>query len=89
MTACSNETILRAVATRARVALGAPLALDLFVLLRSLGEEGTRYSFSKLGSLLHDAQARPSCCLIQRWLPAIMRCFRPPRTALPLRWSCY
>ena len=53
VTACSNETVLRAVATRARAALGASLALDLFALLRSLGEGGKRYSFSNLGSLLH------------------------------------
>jgi hypothetical protein len=46
VTACSDEAVLRAVATRARVALGAPLALDLFALLSSLGEEGKRYSFS-------------------------------------------
>ncbi len=52
VTACSNETVLRAVATRARAALGAPLALDLFVLLRSMGEEGKRCSFSNLSSLL-------------------------------------
>ena len=52
VTACSNETVLPAVATRARVAL-APLALDLFALLRSLGEDGKRYSFSNLGSLLN------------------------------------
>ena len=51
VTACSNETVLRAVATRARAALG-PLALDLFALLRSLGEGGKRCSFSNLGSLL-------------------------------------
>jgi hypothetical protein len=56
VTACSNETVLRAVATRARVALG-PLALDLFALLRSLGEGGKRYSFSNLGSLLHASPA--------------------------------
>jgi hypothetical protein len=30
-----------------------PLALDLFALLRSLGEGGKCYSFSNLGSLLH------------------------------------
>jgi hypothetical protein len=48
VTACSNETVLRAVATRARVALG----LDLFALLRSLGEEGMRYSLSNHDSLL-------------------------------------
>jgi len=53
VTACSNETVLRAVATRARVALGAPLAMDLFALLRSLGEEGKRYSFSNLSGLLN------------------------------------
>ena len=40
VTACSSETVLRAVATRARAALGAPSALDLFALLRSFG--GTR-----------------------------------------------
>ena len=51
MTACSNEAVLRAVATRARIPL-APLALDLFALLRSLGEEGKRYAFANLGSLL-------------------------------------
>jgi hypothetical protein len=50
VTACSNETILRAVATRARAAL-APSALDLFALLRS-GEGGKRYSLSNLCSLL-------------------------------------
>jgi ankyrin repeat protein len=54
LTACSNETVLRAVATRARAALGAPLALDLFVLLRSLGEEGMRYSLSNLRSRLQS-----------------------------------
>jgi hypothetical protein len=32
--------------------LGAPLALDLFARLRSLGDEGMRYSFSNLSSLL-------------------------------------
>jgi hypothetical protein len=52
VTACSYEAVLRAVATRARVALGAPFALDLFALLRSMGEEGKRYSFSNLGGLL-------------------------------------
>jgi hypothetical protein len=52
VTACSIETVLRAVATRARAALGAPLALHLFALLRSLGENGKRYSFSNLGSVL-------------------------------------
>jgi hypothetical protein len=52
VTACSNETVLRAVATRARAALATP-ALDVFALLRSLGEGGKRYSFSNLGSLLH------------------------------------
>jgi hypothetical protein len=86
VTACSNETVLRVVATRAQAALGLPL--DLFALLRSLGEEGSRYAFSNLGSLLLKASP-PCCCLIQRWLPAKMRCFRPPRTALPLRWPCY
>jgi hypothetical protein len=52
VTACSNEAVLRAVATRARAAL-APLALDLFALLISMGERGKRYSFSNLGSLMH------------------------------------
>jgi hypothetical protein len=47
VTACSNG----AVATRARAAFGL-LALDLFALLRSLGEGGERYSFSNLGSVL-------------------------------------
>ena len=65
---CSNETVLRAVATRARAALGAPLALDLFVLLRSPGVEGMRYSLSNLCSLL--LQPPPSCCLIELWLPS-------------------
>ena len=51
VTACSSETVLRAVATRAQASL-APLALDLFALLRSLDEEGKRYSFSNLVSLL-------------------------------------
>ena len=55
MTACSNEAVLRAVATRARAALGAPSALDLFVLLRSLGEEGMRYSFSNVSSLMNSS----------------------------------
>jgi ankyrin repeat protein len=65
VTACSNETVLRAVATRARAALATPLALDLFVLLRSLGEEGMRCSFSDLSSLLH---ASPPLLL---WDPAM------------------
>jgi hypothetical protein len=38
VTACSSETILRAVATRARAALATPKPVDMFVLLRSLGE---------------------------------------------------
>ena len=63
LTACSNETVLRAVATRARAALGAgpaPLAaLDLFALLRSLGEEGKCYAFSNLGSLLPSTPFLP------------------------------
>jgi hypothetical protein len=54
VTACSHETVLRAVAKRARVALGVPSALDLFALLRSMGEDGKRYSFSNLGSLLQS-----------------------------------
>ena len=65
VTACSSETVLRAVATRAQADL-VPLALDLFALLRSLGEEGKRYSFSNLGSLLaspslllHDPELAP------------------------------
>jgi hypothetical protein len=53
VTACSNGAVLRAVARRARAALGAPLAMDLFALLRSLGEDGKRYSFSNLVSLLN------------------------------------
>jgi hypothetical protein len=70
LTACSNETVLRAVATRARAALGAnrssaPLALELFALLRSLGEEGKRYSFSNLCSLL---QASPPVLLLNQEL---------------------
>jgi hypothetical protein len=52
VTACSTETVLRAVATRFQAALTAPLAMDLFALLRSLGENGERYSFSNLSSLL-------------------------------------
>ena len=56
MTACSNETVLWTVVTRTRAALGAPLAaLDLFVLLRSLGEEGKRYSFSNPPLLLLES----------------------------------
>jgi hypothetical protein len=47
VTACSNG----AVDTRARAAFGL-LALDLFALLRSLGEGGERYSFSNLDSVL-------------------------------------
>jgi hypothetical protein len=66
VTACSNEAVLRAVATRARAAL-APLALDLFALLRSMGEEGKRCSFSRFenefGSLLH---ASPPLLLFDR-----------------------
>jgi hypothetical protein len=65
VTACSNEAVLRAVATRARAALGAPLALDLFVLLRSMGEAGKLYSFSNLGSLL---SASPPLLLFDRGL---------------------
>ena len=42
-------------ATRAQVALGAPKARDLFAHLSSLGEEGERFAFSKLGSLLLHA----------------------------------
>ncbi len=53
VTACSNETVLRTVGTRARVALGAPLTMDQLALLRSLGEEGKRYSFSNLSGLLN------------------------------------
>ena len=64
VTACSNETVLRAVATRARAALGAP-ALDLFALLRSMGAEGKRCSFSNLGSLLN---ASPPLLLFDRAL---------------------
>jgi len=47
------DAVLRAVATRAHAALGAPLALDLFALLRSLGEEAAihfrtfAFSYSK------------------------------------------
>jgi hypothetical protein len=52
VTTCSNATVLWAGATRARAALG---SLDLFLLLRSLGEEGKRYSFSN----------PPSYCLSQ------------------------
>ena len=68
VTAFSNETVLRVVATRARAALGSPLALDLFALLRSLDEEGKLYSFSKLGSLLH---ASPPLLLFD---PALAPC---------------
>ena len=68
VTACSNETVLRAVATRARAALGAPLAMDLFALLRSMGDEGERYSFSNLSSLL---KASPPLLLFD---PALAPC---------------
>jgi hypothetical protein len=34
-------------------------------------------------------RAPPSCVLMESWFPANMCCYRPPRTALPLRWSCY
>ncbi len=73
LNACSNETVLRAVATRARIAL-TPLALDLFALLRSLGEEGAM----RFRTLAVSCQAPPSCRLIKRLLPAKMRCFRAP-----------
>jgi hypothetical protein len=56
VTTCSNEAVLRAVATRARAALGAPLALDLFARLRSLGAECKRYSFSSLSTLLQSQE---------------------------------
>jgi hypothetical protein len=55
LTACSDKAVLRAVATRAQAALGAPKARDLFAHLSSLGEEGERFAFSKLGSLLVHA----------------------------------
>jgi len=63
VTACSNEAVLRAVATRARAALGCPLALDLFALLRSMGEEGKRCSFSNLGGLLLSDTSSPPLLL--------------------------
>jgi hypothetical protein len=65
LTACSNKAVLRAVATRAQAAFGAPKAPDLFAHLRSLGEEGERFAFSKLGSLL--VHARP----LLRFEPAL------------------
>jgi ankyrin repeat protein len=68
VTACSNEAVLRAVATRARAALGCPLALDLFVLLRSMGEGGKRCSFSNLGSLLLSDTSSPPLLLFDRGL---------------------
>ena len=49
------QYILRAVATRAHAVLGAPVALDLFALLRSFGEEGKCYSFSDFSILLQQA----------------------------------
>ncbi len=55
MTSCINEDVLWAVDIRARAVLGAPSALDLFVLLRSLGEEGMLYSFSNLSSLMNSS----------------------------------
>ena len=61
VTACSNETVLRVVATRSPTALSAPLVMDLFVLLRSLGEEGKRYSVSVLALTW-------SCCWVCRLL---------------------
>ena len=60
VTVCSNETVLWTVATRARASFGVLLALDLFALIRSMGEGGNCYSFSNLGSLLH---ARPPLLL--------------------------
>ncbi len=66
VTACSNKAVLRAVATRARAAFGCPLALDLFVHLRSMGEEGKRYSFSNLGGLLN---ASPPALLFDPLVP--------------------
>jgi hypothetical protein len=68
VTACTNETVLRAVATRARAALGAPLALDLFALLRSMGEVGKRCSFSNLRSLLLSDTSSPPLLLFDRGL---------------------
>jgi len=58
VTACSNETVLRAMATRARAALG-PSALDLFALLRSMGEEGKRCSFSNPSGFLRASPDSP------------------------------
>jgi len=46
--------------------LGAPLAMDLFALMRSLGEEGKRYSFSNLSGLLN---ASPSALLFDPLAP--------------------
>ena len=66
VTACSNEAVLRAVATRA--ALGAPSALDLFALLRSMGEEGERCSFSNLSGLLLSDTSSPPLLLFDRGL---------------------
>ena len=83
---------------RARALCGVHSALELYTHLKSLEvhaeeveeekdeekqEDWKRYPFSYLSRLLHASP--PCCCLIQRWLPAKMRCFRLPRTALPLK----
>jgi hypothetical protein len=80
VTACSNEAVLRAVATRARAACGVHSALELYTHLKSLEvhaeeveeeqdeeeqEAWKRYSFSNLGSLL---SASPPLLLVDRGL---------------------
>jgi hypothetical protein len=68
VTACSNEAVLRAVATRAAAAFGTPLAMDLFALLRSMGEDGKRCSFSNLCSLLLSDTSSTPLLLFDRGL---------------------
>ena len=101
MTACSNEAVLRTVAIRAPAVFGVHSALDLYTHLKSLEvhaeeveeeqdeeqQEDSKRCF--LISTVFCMQAPHSCCLIQSWPHAKMRCFRPPRTALALTWPCY
>ncbi len=90
VTACSNEAVLRAVATRARAVCGVHSALDLYTTKRLRRNRSRRAgsAIRFLTSAVFCMQAPHSCCLIQSWPHAKMRCFRPPRTALALTWPC-
>ena len=54
------ETVLRTVTTLARTASVDPFALELFALLRSMGQEGKHYSFSKNFALSSKGHPPPS-----------------------------